>query len=140
MRRKTSVNGRSWGRRLLEIGVEVAIAVGLVVGIILYAEYGPKKAPFDFKWVPFGINTAIVFGYALKTTRTLWHKPKLWVVMSTLLLAHLLLGWLVLRGVERVPLIWYVPVVMVEVSAVLRLIELSFSAVELEECAPSGKH
>jgi hypothetical protein len=137
MRGTRKPTGKGWRRRLFEIALEVIFAVGLVIGICLYAVYGPKNPPFDFKWVPFGLNTAYVFGVALKTARPLWKKTKFWAVWGALLLAHALLGSLVLRQLERVPLIWYVPLVMVEVSVVLRAVEWSFAATELEQCAPA---
>lgn len=97
----------------------VAISVALVVALVLIAAYGPRKSPVDAKWIAFGINTGFVFGYTLKVLRPLWNKPKLWMVLSGLVLLHAIMGWLVISRVERIPLIWYAAFDMAEIWAVL---------------------
>lgn len=97
----------------------IAISVALVVAIAIFAVYGPKKSPFDARWIAFAVNTVFVFGYAIKLLRPLWNKPKLWMVLSGLILLHAIVGWLVISRVERIPLIWYAPLDMAEIWAVL---------------------
>jgi hypothetical protein len=41
------------------------------------------------------------------------------MVLSGLILLHGIIGWLVISRVERIPLIWYAPVDMAEIWAVL---------------------
>jgi hypothetical protein len=53
-------------RRLLEIAIEIALAVAFVIGFCVYAAYGPKESPIAAKWIAFALNTVIVFGFALK--------------------------------------------------------------------------
>jgi hypothetical protein len=97
----------------------ISISIALVVAIVMFAAYGPKKSPIDAKWVAFAVNTVFVFGYALKSVRPLWKKPKLWVLLSGLIVLHVIIGWRVISRVEQIPLIWYVPVDMGEIWAVL---------------------
>jgi hypothetical protein len=97
----------------------IAISVALVVAIVIFAAYGPKKSTVDAKWIAFAVNTVFVFGYALKVLRPMWNKPKLWMVLSGLFLLHGIIGWLVISRVERIPLIWYAPVDVAEIWAVL---------------------
>jgi hypothetical protein len=97
----------------------IAIGIALVVAIVTFAAYGPKKSPIDAKWVAFAVNTVFVFGYTLRIVRPLWKKPKLWVVLSGLILLHGIIGCFVISRVERIPLIWYAPVDMAEIWAVL---------------------
>lgn len=124
-------------QRLLEITVEVVIAVALVVGIALYALHGPTRPVIEAKWVGFAGMTAIVFGNVVKVARPLWGKTKLWIALAALLLLHLILGWSVIRQFERVPLVWFVPATVVEVFVLLKLTERIFSDDELAQSAPS---
>jgi hypothetical protein len=123
-------------RRLLELAAEVAIAGALVIGIALYVIYGPKEPAVDWKWIAFAVNTIFVFGYALKFVRPLWTKPKLWAVVAGLVLLHAFIGWAVISRVERIPLVWYVPVDMGEIWAALNIIQWAFTDDELNQCAP----
>jgi len=66
----------------------IAISVALVVAIVVAAVNGPEKSPIDAKWIAFVVNTVFVFGYTLKIVRPMWTKPKLWAVISGLVLLH----------------------------------------------------
>jgi hypothetical protein len=106
----------------------IAISVVLVVVIVVAAVYGPEKSPVDTKWIAFAVNTVFVFGYTLKTVRPLWTKPKFWAVISGLVLLHGIIGWAVISRIERIPLVWYVPVDMAEIWAALIAIQLACRA------------
>lgn len=97
----------------------IVISVALVVAIVVFAAYGPKKSPIEAKWIAFAVNTVFVFGYTLKVLRPMWNKPKLWMVIGGLILLHGIIGWLAISRVERIPLIWYAPFDMAEIWAVL---------------------
>ena len=106
----------------------IAISVTAVVVIVVAAVYGPEKSPVDPKWVAFAVNTAFVFGYALKIVRPLWTKPKFWAVISGLVLLHAIIGWAIISRIERIPLVWYVPVDLAEIWAALIAIQLACRA------------
>ena len=93
--------------------------------IVVTAVYGPEKSPIDAKWIAFAVNTVFVFGYTLKIVRPLWTKPRLWAVVSGLVLLHGIIGWAVISSVERIPLLWYVPVDMGEIWTALIAIQLA---------------
>jgi hypothetical protein len=101
----------------------IAIGIALVVVLVVAAIYGPEKPPVDAKWIAFAVNTVFVFGYTLKVVRPLWTKRKLWVVVMGLALLHGIIGWIVISRVERVPLVWYVPVDMYEIWVALIAIQ-----------------
>lgn len=122
-------------RRAIEFIIEVVIAVTLVAGIALYAIYGPKQSLIDGKWIAFAANTAFVIGYALKFTRPLWRKPKLWAVFCGLLLMHGMVGWSVISKAERIPLVWYVPADMFEIWAALIVVRWAFTDDEVNSAA-----
>jgi hypothetical protein len=107
----------------------IAISFGLVAVIWVAAVYGPKESPVDAKWIAFAVNSVFVFGYTLKIVRALWTKPKLWAVFTGLGLLHGIIGWEVISRVERIPLLWYVPVDMAEIWAALVAIQLACRAV-----------
>lgn len=127
-RPSTEPRGARIWRRVIELDVEVSIAVALVIGIVLYAIYGPKESRIDAKWFAFAANTVFVFGYTLKVVRPLWTKPKLWAVFTGLVLLHGIIGWAVISRVERIPLVWYIPVDMAEIWAALIAIQLACRA------------
>jgi hypothetical protein len=97
----------------------IAISVALVIVIVIYAAYAPERSPIGAKWIAFAVDTAFVFGYTLKIVRPLWKKPTLWAALTGLILLHGIIGWLVISRVERIPLIWYVPVDIAEIWVVL---------------------
>ena len=131
--RKSSKPNRR--KRLLELSLEVAIGVAIVIGVLLYAEYGPDKSPIDGKWIIFGLNTAFVFGWVIKLTRPFWKEARLWTTLACLLMAHGVAGWLVLRPIERVGTVWYVPVVVAEIALFHAVVERVLSA-DAERPAP----
>jgi len=47
------------------------------------------------------------------------------MVLSGLFLLHGIIGWLVISRFERIPLIWYAPVDMAEIWAVLIAAQMS---------------
>jgi len=106
----------------------IAISVALVVVIVVAAVYGPEKSSVDAKWISFVVNTVFVFGYTLKVVRPLWTRPKLWAVIAGLVLLHGMIGWAVISRVERIPLVWYVPVDIAEIWAALIAIQLACRA------------
>jgi len=106
----------------------IAISVALVVVIVVAAVYGPEKSSVDAKWISFVVNTVFVFGYTLKVVRPLWTKPKLWAVIAGFVLPHGIIGWAVISRVERIPLVWYVPVDIAEIWAALIAIQLACRA------------
>lgn len=116
------------GSRIVSWLAYIAIGVGLVLGITLNAFYWPDKSPVDWKWVAFAINTTFVFGYVMKCVRPLWAKPTLWTVVAGLLLLHGIIGWFVISRFEQVPLLWYVPVDLAEIWAVLVAVQLACRA------------
>jgi hypothetical protein len=105
--------------------VYIAIGVTIVVAVVIFAAYGPRESPVDAKWIAFAINTVFVFGYTLKVLRPLWNKPRLWMVLSGLVLLHGFIGWLVVSRVERIPLLWYAPVDMTEIWTILVAVQLA---------------
>ena len=105
----------------------VAIGIALVVAILIWANYGPNhetRALAQWKWVGFVVNTLFVFGYTMRVARPLWRKPKLWGVISGLLILHGIGGWSLLSRFERIPLLWYVPIDLGEIWAALTVIQL----------------
>jgi|SRR5919108_361321 hypothetical protein len=106
----------------------VGISVALVVAIFLAAIYGPKNSPVDWKWIGFAVNTLFVFGYTIKAVRPLWQRPRVWVVLTILVLLHGIAGWVVISRMEEIPTVWYVPIDMGEIWVALIAIQLACRA------------
>ena len=106
------------------IGVAVATLAALLG--VHQAKTG-QRPDLVFKWIAFAVNTAFVFGSALRATRSWWKKPKLWAVLAILFLLHGTLGALVISRFERIPLIWYVPVDAAEIAFFIQAIDWAFA-------------
>ena len=121
-------------QRLLELTIEIAIAVALVIGIVAYAFYVPNESRIGAKWVAFALNTVFIFATALKQMRPLWTRPRLWGVSAVLVLLHVTIGAVMLSRVERIPLIWYAPFDLAEIQGVLLVFSWTFAENELQQC------
>ena len=54
-------------------------------------------------------------------------RSKLWAMVGGFLLLHGTIGALVISRVERIPLIWYVPVDAAEISVLIRVLSWAFA-------------
>jgi len=106
------------------IGVAVA-ALAILLGVH-QAKTG-QRPDLAFKWIAFALNTAFVFGSSVRATRPLLRKPTLWAVLAVLFLLHGIMGALVISRLERIPLIWYVPVDAAEIAFFIQAINWAFA-------------
>lgn len=100
-------------RRPVEIGIEIAIGLAVVAGIIVSAEYFPDK-DLPTKWLGLAASTAILFGYPLYWTRSVTKSARFWFYWSGFLILHLIVLVPLLIEIGRWPLIWFVFTTMAE--------------------------
>lgn len=111
--------------RLRDFSLYVLIAVGVAGLAILIGVHSAKtgqRPDIAFKWVGFALNTMFVFGWSLRALRLFLKRSKLWAMVGGLLVLHGTIGALVISRVERLPLIWYVPLDAAEISVLIQLL------------------
>jgi uncharacterized membrane protein YccC len=92
------------------------IAIGLIVGLLAMwlAFHSSRSGSEVFKWPGLAVNTAIVFGYTIKSNRVLWKRRSFWVTFFLLLCAHLFAFVIVLRLVDEFRPVWWIVIVPIE--------------------------
>lgn len=94
------------------------IAVGLVIATIIgvVAWYTPVSIERKLSggWMGLAFYTPLVFGYAVRQYRNLWHRPSFWFTLFGLLILHLLAFTLVLRNYPVRPF-WFAVISGVEI-------------------------
>jgi heme A synthase len=122
------LNRRSHRLRDFSLYILIAVAfAGLSILLGMHAAKTGQRPDIAFKWVGFALNTAFVFGSTLRVMRPFLRRPKLWAMMVGLLLLHGSLGAVVILRVERIPLIWYVPIDAAEIAVLIRLLLWTFA-------------
>jgi hypothetical protein len=102
----------SFFRRLLRdvvLGVSILAAAGI---LILYSAENGKQVPFQ--WIKLTAFTPIIFWAVLKQFKEYWRRPTLWLAAAALLALHVGAFTLVLRSYPQWPVIWFLPVGLVE--------------------------
>ena len=94
-------------RRVLDLGIAVAVAVGIVGGVLLYAEFGPFTWMPGVRWFQFAGATALVFGITIKEYRRHWRHPRFWVTIGGLFAVHAAVYCIALARSPNWRLIWF---------------------------------
>jgi hypothetical protein len=106
-------------RRALDFAIYILIALTLVGLVIWGADHYPSVDANRFgKWLALVGNTAVLFGYAIKSGREFWRRRAFWLVISVFLASHLLVFSLILSSVQRFPFYWFVVTYPIELSAI----------------------
>jgi hypothetical protein len=92
--------------RARDLAIEVLIALG-IVAVILYAAHAAPHHEADFRWVVLAGASAVTFGYPLRWSRRLWHRPRFWGAWVGLLCLHLAAYVAVLLSVSHFGFLWF---------------------------------
>jgi|GEM_PF-901551 hypothetical protein len=109
-------------KRLLDFGLAVVVAVILVIAYVVYLFSLPAGTTLDWKRVAFASNAIAIVGFLVYWCRAAWRSLWLWVTIAIVLLANCSLYWIVLRQVDRVPLIYYTILLPIELLLSLTLL------------------
>lgn len=107
LRHRSSSRSRSL-RRVLDFAAYafIGILVVLAAGAYGFHQAGTRgSTELPLKWIGFGGETAIIFGYMIREKSRLRRLSRFWFVLSSLLVAHLIVGFAILERVESVPLL-----------------------------------
>jgi hypothetical protein len=113
---------------LRDVFLEVAIAVALATGGIVYVASHPKDS-LDWGRISLAGNTAIVFGFLISWFRKEWRRLVFWTTLAFLLLCHTAAYVFVLVRIQGWPLSYYV---------VLNPIELALFVPILRKLVPNN--
>ena len=123
-----TLNRHSHRLRDFSLYILIAVAVaGLAILLGVHSAKTGQRPDVAFKWVGFALNTLFVFGSSLRAVRPFLKRPKLWAMMGGFLLLHGTIGALVISRVERIPLIWYVPLDAAEISVLIHVLFWAFA-------------
>jgi len=123
-----ALNRRSHRLRDFSLYILIAVAVaGFAILLGVHSAKTGQQPDVAFKWPGFALNTLFVFGSSLRAVRRFLKRPKLWAMVGGFLLLHGTIGALVIYRVERIPLIWYVPVDAAEISVLIRVLSWAFA-------------
>lgn len=103
---------KSW-RRVRDIVLEVLVALGLVIGGIVYVASHPGNR-LNWGWIGLGGNTAVVFGFLIAWCRTAWKRLAFWITLTGLFVGHTAAYLFVLHRIKEWPLALYVVLNAVE--------------------------
>jgi hypothetical protein len=84
--------------RLRDFAIYVAAGMAVVAVAFVWAIYFPD-VEVESKWIGFVGTTAFVFGYTIKNGRQYWRNKAFWGAVAGLLLAHTIIGSIILRMV-----------------------------------------
>lgn len=102
------------------------LAIGLVVaGLVgITTWYFPSSASrlMDGGWVWLIIFTPIIFWYAARQYRPLWHRPLFWLTLSGLLVLHLLAFILIFRSYSPRPF-WLMVIAGIEAGVLVIVLD-----------------
>jgi len=101
---------RKPGSRLRDFLLYVAISLGVVAAIILFAAHQAKtgqSAGLPLNWLGFAAMTALVFGDAIRITRRAWTQPRFWLLLGLAFIVQVTVGTLLLWNAPRMStLVW----------------------------------
>ncbi len=124
MRASTRTSSRRGAfARIRDIGLEVVIAVVLVVAVLYVAIHSNLPEEVFFRWFGLAVATAITFGYPLAWYRRYWHDSRFWISWAALLALHLLIYVAVLLRVTHFGYLWFAIVTPLEWSVICPLIQ-----------------
>ena len=103
---------RSFGNRIL---VDVALGMGIVVAAVLFALlsiYTGKTIPIG--WLGLGGFTPLLLWLVIRSQRRHWKRLEFWLAMTGLAVLHVLAFVAILMHYPQWPLLWFVPVTLLE--------------------------
>jgi hypothetical protein len=105
-------------RAFLYLGLAVASLVGIGLLVAFSVHTG---VALTGGWIGLAGYTGLLFWVVISRSRERWYQPRFWLVVVGLFAVHLTAFAAVLRGYPAWPMIWFLPIVIVE-SAVFSVI------------------
>jgi hypothetical protein len=107
---------------LLYCGIGVAVAATAIVAGIYRARAG-ATSNLTVNWLGFAIMTALVFGNAIRNFKHLWAARKFWRLLILFVVAHVILGVLLLSRITNIGLIQFAVATPIEYFALMSFLK-----------------
>src|SRR5207302_11476344 len=95
-------------KRIIELAIEVLIGLGLVAGVILYAEFGPVTWMPSVRWWGLAGMTSLLLWGVLGRYRQHWRRSSFWLHIAWLTAIHLAAWSILLVRVSEWGLLWFI--------------------------------
>lgn len=120
---------RSIGGNIRRAFLYLGLAVGSLVGIGLLVAFSVHTGiALTGSWIGLAGYTSLLFWVVISRSRERWSQPKFWLVMVGLLAVHLIAFAAVLRSYPAWPMIWFLPIVIVESAAFSVILDMVLSS------------
>ena len=93
--------------RIKDFLLYTLVGIGSVTAVILIAVFTRVESDSLFKWLGFGVVTALVFGDTIRTNRCQWRNQRFWFFLGVFFAAQCGLGISLLSTVTKVPAIYW---------------------------------
>ena len=114
-------------KRLMTLAIEVLLALGLVAGVLLYADHGPLPWMPSAGWWMLAGMTALLFWRTIVVFRSNWPQRTFWASVAGLFVVHLLVWVILIKRIPELRPIWFIPAFAVELALfILCLNEMGF--------------
>jgi hypothetical protein len=110
----------------------VVIALLVVLSATLYATWSvrhnlsPSESDAVFKWFAFFWFNCFVFGYVVKGVGAIRQRLAFWLLLLLWISVQSTIGVFALRQVQHFPLIYYVPISIVEIGILTGIARWTF--------------
>jgi hypothetical protein len=110
-------------RHIIELGVEVLVALALVAAAIFYAEIGPFPWMPSVRWWMLATTTATLVWLAAKQYRAHRRRLSFWLTLAALVAIHVSVWSVMILRTESFGLLWFVVAAPVEGAVVVFTLE-----------------
>lgn len=103
-------------RRIRDLTLYLLIAIAVAVAIVWYAYTSDGTGSESIsRWGGLIVNTAILYGYVLKESRSFWHAWGFWLALISVLSLHTLVFILILQHVVHWSVLWFLFMYPIEI-------------------------
>ena len=110
--------------RFRDIALYVAIAIGLVGAAVLWPIVVPERYAISRTWYMFMIATGFLCLFVMKMYWPYRKLPKVWLLLASLLVAHVGGYSLFLSRLQQFPLVLFLLIVPLEIIATAAIVKL----------------
>jgi hypothetical protein len=116
--------GKVVRRLFLCLGLAIAFLAVFSLLFILSVRTGIE---IPFRWVGLAMFTSLLLWALLRSYKDYWRRPTWWLALASLLALHLLVFVPILQRYPKWSVIWFLPVVVVEVQIFSLILDRLFT-------------
>lgn len=123
---RQSVAAKLASRFLLYVVVALGFLLVCVVFVVI-AVYSGQTRGLPVGWFGLAGFTPPIFWAAVKPLKWLWNRPAFWLAVAALLGLHLLAFMAILLRYPQWPLLWFVPIGLIEAGVLFLVLDKLFN-------------